>query len=131
MLPSARLMTPEPYTVLIVDDEAPLRRVLERLLSREGYRVVSAGSGETAYDLLVTEQPKALLLDIHLPTMSGPARGHRTTTRCTTCENTARSRRGTCATSRHWWAPSSTRRRSRRSMRRPRPSPVSGRSASM
>src|SRR5438034_257068 len=38
-------MTPEPYTVLIVDDEAPLRRVLERLLSREGYRVVSAGSG--------------------------------------------------------------------------------------
>ena len=73
MLPSARLMTPEPYTVLIVDDEAPLRRVLERLLSREGYRVVSAGSGETAYELLVTEQPKALLLDIHLPTMSGLA----------------------------------------------------------
>ena len=73
MLPSARLMTPEPYTVLIVDDEAPLRRVLERLLSREGFRVVSAGSGETAYELLVTEQPKALLLDIHLPTMSGLA----------------------------------------------------------
>jgi len=66
-------MTPEPYTVLIVDDEAPLRRVLERLLSREGFRVVSAGSGETAYELLVTEQPKALLLDIHLPTMSGLA----------------------------------------------------------
>src|SRR6266516_2342955 len=66
-------MTPEPYTVLIVDDEAPLRRVLERLLSREGYRVVSAGSAETAYELLVTEQAKALLLDIHLPTMSGLA----------------------------------------------------------
>src|SRR5213596_2799501 len=66
-------MTPEPYTVLIVDDEAPLRRVLERLLSREGYRVVSAGSAETAYELLVTEQAKALLLDIHLTTMSGLA----------------------------------------------------------
>src|SRR5947208_16955810 len=66
-------MTPEPYTVLIVDDEAPLRRVLERLLSRQGYRGVSAGSGETAYDLLVTAQPKALLLDIHPPTMSGQA----------------------------------------------------------
>src|SRR5947207_2321187 len=32
-----------------------------------------AGSAETAYELLVTEQAKALLLDIHLPTMSGLA----------------------------------------------------------
>ena len=35
--------------------------------------MVSAGSAETAYELLVTEQAKALLLDIHLPTMSGLA----------------------------------------------------------
>jgi len=39
-------------TVLIVDDEAPLRRVLERALEREGYRVLGAGSAETAYELL-------------------------------------------------------------------------------
>src|SRR5207253_3025444 len=66
-------MTQQPYTVLIVDDEAPLRRVLERLLSRQGYRVVSAGSAETAYELLATAQANALLLDIQLPTMSGMA----------------------------------------------------------
>jgi DNA-binding response OmpR family regulator len=60
-----------PVTILVVDDEAPLRRVLERSLSRDGYRVVSVASAEEAYDLLSREQPDALLLDIHLPTMSG------------------------------------------------------------
>jgi len=66
-------MTQQPYTVLIVDDEAPLRRVLERLLTRQGYRVWSAGSAETAYELLATAQANALLLDMQLPTMSGMA----------------------------------------------------------
>ncbi|HEX4562717.1 MAG TPA: response regulator [Gemmatimonadales bacterium] len=60
-------------TVLVVDDEAPLRRVLERALSRLGYRVIGAGSAESALDLLATERPHAILLDIHLPTMSGLA----------------------------------------------------------
>ena len=56
-----------------MDDEAPLRRVLERSLTRGGYRVVSAGSAETAYELLATAQANAVLLDIQLPTMSGLA----------------------------------------------------------
>jgi DNA-binding NtrC family response regulator len=60
-------------TILVVDDEAGLRRVLERILARHGYRVLSAGSAETAYELLTTEEADALLLDIHLPTMSGLA----------------------------------------------------------
>jgi len=60
-------------TILVVDDEAGLRRVLERILVRHGYRVLSAGSAETAYELLTTEEADALLLDIHLPTMSGLA----------------------------------------------------------
>ena len=64
---------PKPATVLIVDDEAGLRRVVERILERQGYRVLTAGSAETAYELLASEQADALLLDIHLPTMSGLA----------------------------------------------------------
>ena len=60
-------------TVLIVDDEAPLRRVLERALEREGYRVLGAGSAETAYELLAAGPADAVLLDIRLPTMSGLA----------------------------------------------------------
>ena len=63
----------KPATVLIVDDEAGLRRVLEKYLERHGYRVLSAGTAESAYELLATEQADALLLDIHLPTMSGLA----------------------------------------------------------
>ena len=63
----------KPATVLIVDDEAGLRRVLERFLERHGYRVLSAGTAESAYEMLATEEADALLLDIHLPTMSGLA----------------------------------------------------------
>ena len=63
--------TPPRATVLVVDDEAPLRRVLERALTRDGYRVLSAASAESAYELLGVERPDAILLDIHLPTMSG------------------------------------------------------------
>jgi DNA-binding NtrC family response regulator len=65
--------TPTPPTILVVDDEAGLRRVLERILTRHGYRVLVAGSAETAYELLTAETADALLLDIHLPTMSGLA----------------------------------------------------------
>jgi DNA-binding NtrC family response regulator len=63
----------KPATVLVVDDEAGLRRVLERFLERQGYRVLSAGTAESAYEMLATEEADALLLDIHLPTMSGLA----------------------------------------------------------
>jgi two-component system nitrogen regulation response regulator GlnG len=66
-------MTISERTVLIVDDDASLRRVLERALARDGYRVLSAGSAETAYTLLESQRPDALLLDIQLPTMSGLA----------------------------------------------------------
>lgn len=60
-------------TILVVDDEAPLRRVLERALTRMGYRVIGAASAESALELLGVERPQAILLDIHLPTMSGLA----------------------------------------------------------
>ncbi len=66
-------MSATPHTILIVDDEAPLRRVLERLLARQGYRVIGAAAAETAYELLASEPVDAVLLDIRLPTMSGLA----------------------------------------------------------
>lgn len=61
------------FTVLVVEDEASLRRALERALAREGYRVLGAASAETAYELLATERADAVLLDVRLPTMSGLA----------------------------------------------------------
>src|SRR5438034_8378860 len=67
-----------PYTtlfrsVLIADDEPQLREVLQRALERGGYRVLGAGSAESAYELLAAERVDAVLLDVHLPTMSGLA----------------------------------------------------------
>lgn len=63
---------PEPV-VLVVDDDASLRRVLERALSHRGYRVLLAGTPEDAYQMLHRERPDAVLLDIQMPTMSGLA----------------------------------------------------------
>src|SRR5438046_873939 len=62
-----------PSTILIVEDETSLRRVLERVLARAGYRVLGAASAETAYELLASEPADAVLLDVQLPTMSGLA----------------------------------------------------------
>ena len=62
-----------PSTILIVEDETALRRVLERVLARAGYRVLAAASAETAYELLASEPADAVLLDVQLPTMSGLA----------------------------------------------------------
>jgi len=64
---------PPQATILIVEDEAALRRILERVLVREGYRVLAAASAETAYELLASEPADAVLLDVQLPTMSGLA----------------------------------------------------------
>jgi DNA-binding NtrC family response regulator len=66
-------MSAAPATVLIVEDEAALRRVLERALARAGHRVIGAASAETAYELLGSERVDAVLLDVRLPTMSGLA----------------------------------------------------------
>ena len=66
-------MTQPARTILVVDDEAPLRRVLDRALTRVGYAVVTAASAEAAYALLETTPVDAALLDIRLPTMSGLA----------------------------------------------------------
>ncbi|MEN9580680.1 MAG: hypothetical protein RJA70_3689, partial [Pseudomonadota bacterium] len=69
---SQRLGTVAP-TVLVVDDEANIRRTLGMVLSGAGYRVVEAGSAEQALTTLKSpEQPVDLvILDIKLPKQSG------------------------------------------------------------
>lgn len=66
-------MNTTPHTILVVDDEAPPRRMLEQWLTLHEYRAIGAGSAETAYELVASERPDALLLDSRLPTMSGLA----------------------------------------------------------
>ena len=57
--------------ILIVDDDAQLRRSFKKLLSFEGYTIVTASSGEEALDLVKQESPDLAILDVRLPGMSG------------------------------------------------------------
>ncbi len=53
-------------TVLVVDDEPKLVRLVREVLTATGYRVFSASKGKQAIELVATEQPDLLLLDIVL-----------------------------------------------------------------
>ncbi|MGZ8710859.1 MAG: sigma-54-dependent transcriptional regulator, partial [Thermoanaerobaculia bacterium] len=57
--------------VLIIDDEEVLREVLEAVLRREGFDVVSAASAEEGLSLLDREDIDLIILDMMLPGMSG------------------------------------------------------------
>jgi adenylate cyclase len=57
--------------VLVVDDQGANRRLLEAVLSPRGYRVLVAESGEEALQVLQTNRPDVVLLDILMPGMDG------------------------------------------------------------
>lgn len=57
--------------LLVVDDEHLIRWSLEQNLKKQGYEVVTAGTGEDAMRLLREEEPDLVLLDIQLPGISG------------------------------------------------------------
>lgn len=58
-------------TLLIVDDEPQVRKLLETLLQYEGYHTLSVGSGEEALALVAEQPPDLVLLDIMMPGMDG------------------------------------------------------------
>jgi type II secretory ATPase GspE/PulE/Tfp pilus assembly ATPase PilB-like protein/CheY-like chemotaxis protein len=58
-------------TVLLVDDEDVLRRVMKDLLVREGYEVVEAGTGAEALDQVDRHAPDVIVLDLNLPGIDG------------------------------------------------------------
>lgn len=57
--------------VLVVDDSLTVRRVTQRLLVREGYRVTLAKDGIEALECLAEELPQVVLSDIEMPRMDG------------------------------------------------------------
>ncbi len=64
-------MASQPPTLLIVDDEPQVRKLLETLLRHEGYQTLSASSGEEALQLVAQQPPDLILLDIMMPGMDG------------------------------------------------------------
>ncbi len=63
-------MTKRPR-ILVVDDEAAIRRFLKTGLASEGYDVVEAETGAAAIDLAVKEKPDLVILDLGLPGRDG------------------------------------------------------------
>jgi chemosensory pili system protein ChpA (sensor histidine kinase/response regulator) len=62
---------PQVPLVLVVDDSITVRRVTQRLLQREGYRVSLAVDGLQALERLQQERPAVVLSDIEMPRMDG------------------------------------------------------------
>lgn len=58
-------------TVLVVDNEAQIRRVLRTMLSSHGYSIVEARCGEEAVEAIRQEKMDLILLDVNMPGMSG------------------------------------------------------------
>ena len=58
-------------TILVVDDTPDSLAVLRSMVEMHGYRARTASSGRQALDLLQSEIPDAILLDVMMPEMSG------------------------------------------------------------
>jgi chemosensory pili system protein ChpA (sensor histidine kinase/response regulator) len=59
------------HTVMVVDDSLTVRRVTQRLLTREGYQVILAKDGIDALEQLQSVTPDVMLVDIEMPRMDG------------------------------------------------------------
>src|SRR5262249_49979445 len=64
-------MTTAPGTILIIDDEPPIRRFLRTTLAAQDYRVVEAATGGEGLSLLRHEKPDLVVVDLGLPDMDG------------------------------------------------------------
>jgi two-component system KDP operon response regulator KdpE len=63
-------MSAAALTVLIIDDEPPIRKLLKMGLTTQGYQILEASNGKTALELL-TQNPDLIILDLGLPDIQG------------------------------------------------------------
>jgi response regulator RpfG family c-di-GMP phosphodiesterase len=62
---------PRPISVLIVDDEKPIRDVIVDILQEEGYQVESAGDGDEAMEILERRPADIMITDLEMPRVRG------------------------------------------------------------
>ena len=58
-------------TILVADDEASIRRILETRLSMEGYKVLPAADGIEALEIFESQHPDLIVLDVMMPKLDG------------------------------------------------------------
>ena len=57
--------------VLVVDDDAVLRRVVRAVLEADGFRVLEAHDGKQGLELAASERPRVVILDVMMPGLDG------------------------------------------------------------
>jgi CheY-like chemotaxis protein len=62
---------PVERTILVADDEPALLRLMEFVLQRQGYRMVTATNGEEALQAICERRPDLVVLDVMMPKMDG------------------------------------------------------------
>lgn len=62
---------PEPYTILIIEDDETIRGALKRVFEREGYRVLAAADGTQLSSVLDDAPVDLIVLDVGLPWING------------------------------------------------------------
>ncbi len=60
-----------PPSLLIADDDPAFRETLQGVFEPQGYRTLLAGDGEEALDIVRTKEVHLLLLDMHMPKLTG------------------------------------------------------------
>lgn len=64
-------MNPNPATILVIDDEAQIRKLLRISLNAQGYKVLEAANGSEGLAQAALARPDLLVLDLGLPDMDG------------------------------------------------------------
>jgi two-component system, OmpR family, KDP operon response regulator KdpE len=64
-------MTDSNQRILVVDDEAPIRRYLRAALSGQGFVVYEAANGQEALSAVIADRPDIIILDLGLPDIDG------------------------------------------------------------
>lgn len=64
-------MIADPISILITDDDANFRATMQGVLEPRGFRTVQAGDGQEAIEILHREPIHVLLLDMHMPRLTG------------------------------------------------------------
>ncbi|MBN1621229.1 MAG: response regulator [Endomicrobiales bacterium] len=60
-----------PKKILVIDDEYDILRVIEEMLKKEGYTVITATNGQDGYKKFQQERPDLVISDIMMPIMDG------------------------------------------------------------
>lgn len=61
----------ETYKVLVVDDDPSLIEIVDIILTTNGYRAITASSGEEGIQKAISEDPDIIFMDIGMPIMDG------------------------------------------------------------